>query len=194
MQDPVLASEAATALQAICSQCRANMAEHFSGLLQILEQIDKFSLKPEAANGLIKGVVMIISIMNQDQLGGAVEKVCLLQVTPLNSIMSNLSPTTPKIVKHSVTDPVLYLDRLSAVFRHVQPSNGCRTDCITPHPCRGTVESIWPVLSRCLELYQGDVRVTERTCRTIRYGQNQLNLSHTSFVQVCNPVYRSAVQ
>ena len=168
LQDPVLASEAATALQNICSQCRDHMAEHFNGLLQILEQIDKFNLKPEAANGLIKGVVMIISIMNQDQLKGAVEKVCLLQVTPLNNIMNNLSANTPKIVKHSVTDPVLYLDRLSAVFRHVQPSNGCQMNNSTPHPCRGTVESVWPVLSRCLELYQGDVRVTERTCRTIR--------------------------
>ena len=123
------------------------MAEHFTGLLQILEQIDQFSLKPEAANGLIKGVVMIISIMNQDQLKGAVEKVCLLQVNPLNSIMNNLSPTTPKIVKHSATDPVLYLDRLSAVFRHVQPSNGCRAEQAVPHPCKGTVEGIWPSLN-----------------------------------------------
>ena len=168
MQDKVLASEAATALQNISSQCRTHMAEHFNGLLQILEQIDKFNIKPEAANGLIKGVVMIISIMNKEQLKEAVEKVCLLQVNPLNNIMNNLSANTPKIVKHSPTDPVLYLDRLSAVFRHVQPSNGCVSETTTPHPCRCTVENIWPVLSRCLDLYQGDVRVTERTCRTIR--------------------------
>ena len=49
------------------------MAEHFMGLLQILEQVDSFKLKPEAANGLIKGVVMIISIMtNAEQLAEAV--------------------------------------------------------------------------------------------------------------------------
>ena len=57
------------------------MAEHFTGLILILEQIDEYNLKPEAANGLIKGVVMIISIMGQDQLCGAVEKVCLIQVS-----------------------------------------------------------------------------------------------------------------
>merc|ERR1712012_669946 len=79
----------ASALQSICSQCRNHMAEHFMGLLQILEQVDKFNLKPEAANGLIKGVVMIISIMtNPDQLSEAVEKVCVIQVTPLTSIMN----------------------------------------------------------------------------------------------------------
>ena len=84
----MIASEAATALQNICSQCRQHMADHFLGLLQILEQIDKFNLKPEAANGLIKGVVMIISIMNNNsQLSEAVEKVCLIQVTPLTRIL-----------------------------------------------------------------------------------------------------------
>ena len=141
-----------TALQAVCSQCRSRMAEHFSGLLQILEQIDQFNLKPEAANGLIKGVVMIISIMSQEQLCGAVEKVCMLQVTPLNKCMDSASSATPpKIVKHSTTDPVLYLDRLSAVFRHVQPSNGCPPGA-TAHPCKSVVEGIWPVLSRSLHL------------------------------------------
>ena len=68
LQNKTLASEAANALQNICSTCRGHMAEHFSGLLQILEQIDQFHLKPEAANGLIKGVVMIISIMTQEQV------------------------------------------------------------------------------------------------------------------------------
>merc|ERR1711911_14461 len=100
---------------------------------------------------------MIISIMSQDQLCGAVEKVCLLQITPLNACMDAASSATPpKIVKHSTTDPVLYLDRLSAVFRHVQPS-GCGRGggpSSTPHPCRPTIESLWPVLSRCLDLYQ----------------------------------------
>ena len=88
LQDPRLASQAATALQAICSQCRARMAEHFTGLIQIVEQIDQFALKPEAANGLIKGVVMIISIMNQQQLCGAVEKVCSIQVSWLELVSS----------------------------------------------------------------------------------------------------------
>ena len=71
----------------------------------------------------ILGVVVIISIMtNPDQLKEAVEKVCLIQVTPLTNIMNHITPGTemPKIVKHSVSDPALYLDRLSAVFRHIQ--------------------------------------------------------------------------
>lgn len=161
----MIASEAATALQNICSQCRQHMADHFLGLLRILEQIDQLNLKPEAANGLIKGVVMIISIMdNNSQLSEAVEKVCLIQVTPLNQILGSVGEAgdkTPlKDVKHSVSDPVLYLDRLSAVFRHIQP---CASSRAPAHPCRQTIESLWPVLSRCLHLYRNDVRITERT-------------------------------
>ena len=171
LQEPVIASEAATALQNICSQCRQHMADHFLGLIQILEQIDKFNLKPEAANGLIKGVVMIISIMNNNaQLAEAVEKVCLIQVTPLSRILDGVGEAAGeqrKVVKHSVEDPVLYLDRLSAVFRHVQP---CASSRSPAHPCRQTIESLWPVLSRCLHLYKNDVRITERTCRAIRFA------------------------
>ena len=179
LQDPALASQAATALQNISSACRQHMADHFTGLLQIIEQIDQFHLKPEAANGLIKGVVMIISIMSRDQVAGAVEKVCLIQVQPLSAIMNTGAGS--KIVKHSPSDPVLYLDRLSAVFRHVQPSNGCVAGP-QPHPCRTTVESLWPVLSRALGLYQQDVRVTERTCRTIR------SVLHKCYIETTLPV------
>ena len=31
LQDPILASEAATALQSICTKCRDQMAQHFTG-------------------------------------------------------------------------------------------------------------------------------------------------------------------
>jgi len=122
--------------------------------------------------------------MNQEQLKEAVEKVCVMQVNPLNSIMNCITgEEMPKIVKHSVTDPVLYLDRISAVFRHVQPSNECASDKVAPHPCRSTVENIWPVLSRCLEIYKGDVRVTERTCRTIRFAIRCIGVQSSNLLQ-----------
>ena len=63
-----MSSEAATALQNICSQCSQQMTTHFSGLITILESLDSFGLKPDAANGLLKGVVNIMSIMDLDQV------------------------------------------------------------------------------------------------------------------------------
>ena len=109
---------------------------------------------------------MFAIIFKLFQLEGAVVKVCELQVSPLVAIMD--APRAPKLVKNSPNDPVLYLDRLADVFRHVSPSNGCVISA--PHPCKGVVEATWPALSRCCDLYADDERITERTCRTIRYN------------------------
>jgi hypothetical protein len=43
-------------------------------LLQILEQIDQFKLKPDPAKGLVKGVSLIVSIMQKDQVIDWLEK------------------------------------------------------------------------------------------------------------------------
>ena len=67
-QDPKLSSESATALQNICSVCKRHMVPHFEGLTQILRSIDSFALKPAAANGLLKGVAVILSIMPYEQV------------------------------------------------------------------------------------------------------------------------------
>jgi len=179
LQDPPRAGEAATALQLICSKCSKHMAQHFTGLLQILEQIDSFNLKPEPAKGLVKGAAVIISIMQKDQLEEAVNKICELQVQPLAAIID--ANSSKKIVKNSPNDPVLYLDRLADVFRHVSPSNGCVVQ--RPHPCRPVVQATWPTLSRCCDHYGVDERVTERACRTIRFAIRCLGIESAWLLQ-----------
>jgi len=179
LQDPVVASEAANSLQSICSQCKEQMTQHFGGLLQILEQLDKFNLKAEPAKGLVKGAALILSIMQEkDQLDAALRKVCELQVNPLNQLMDSRSQA--KIVRNTPADPVLYLDRLADVFRYVSPSNGCRAP--TPHPCKGVVESCWPVLSRACDVYVDDERITERVCRTIRFAVRCLGVQSSGIL------------
>ena len=44
----------------------------------------------------------------------------------------------------SKSDPVLWLDRLAAIFRHVTPSVAEGQ----PHPCQPVVMEVWPVLSQ----------------------------------------------
>lgn len=55
LQQPQLASMAATALQSISTQCKDQMTEHFQGLVQIVQAMDTFNLSTEAAIGLLKG-------------------------------------------------------------------------------------------------------------------------------------------
>ena len=75
------------------------------------------------------------------------KKVCGLQLAPLTGIMD--VPRQTKIVKHSLQDPVLYLDRLSAILRHISPE----LPPGAPHPCKEAVELLWPVVSRCCDVY-----------------------------------------
>ena len=56
LQQPQLATAAANSLQNISSQCRDQMTNHFSGLLQIVQAVDSFSVSNEAAIGLLKGI------------------------------------------------------------------------------------------------------------------------------------------
>jgi len=55
LQQPLLASAAATALQAVCSACVSHMGVHFNGLVQIIQSLDTFSVSDQAAIGLLRG-------------------------------------------------------------------------------------------------------------------------------------------
>ena len=61
LQEPRLSSVSAQALQSIASMCRDHMKSHFHGLIQIAEAMDTFNLSSEAAIGLLKGNVVILT-------------------------------------------------------------------------------------------------------------------------------------
>lgn len=61
LQKKPLSTVAANALQNTCSTCKTQMASHFSGLLQIIQAIDTFSISNEAAVGLLKGMFFSLS-------------------------------------------------------------------------------------------------------------------------------------
>ncbi len=147
------------------------MTPHFEGLVQIIRSLDSFQLKPLAAAGLLKGVAVLVSGMPFDRIEMAMKTLIDLQLQPLAKLTeAAATPTgstpTPRVVKNSPSDPVLYLDRLSAVFRHinlnVEPGQG--------HPAAGlAVNDVWPVVTQVFSIYAADSRIMERTCRTLRF-------------------------
>ncbi len=197
MRDPKLSSEAATALQNVAITCRSHMLPNFEGLTQLLRTLDTFSLKPHAANGLIKGVVVILSSMPLEQVGPNLAVIVRLQLDPLRAILSNAAhaqngggqtpqqPATP-IGKNSSADPVLYLDRLATIFRYIQPV----VPSGTPHPCLPVLEEMWPVLSTTLETYPENSRVMERCCRTVRFA---VRCIRTQAAPLLEPVVKQIV-
>lgn len=90
-----------------------------------------------------------------------------LQLAPISGLLDKVgTPNGQKIVRQSTSDPVLYLDRLAAIFRHVS----LNLEPGEPHPAAGlAVQEVWPVLSRTCTTYAADARIMERTCRTMRF-------------------------
>lgn len=83
LQQPQLASAAANSLQSICSSCRVHMGVHFSGLVQIIQSLETFSISNEAAIGLLKGVSVILGRLPPEQIHQAMKEICWVQVKPL---------------------------------------------------------------------------------------------------------------
>ncbi|XP_001602761.1 transportin-3 [Nasonia vitripennis] len=157
-----LGSAASNALQSICTACPKHMASHFQGLLQIARSLDNFAISNEAAIGLLKGVAKIMSSIPKGEIDRAMKELCWFQARPLCQLIEQRVP----VVRASKTDPVLWLDRLAAIFRHTVPHID---DCNDTHPCLGAINEMWPVLSNTCTTYQQDQRVMERCCRCLKF-------------------------
>ena len=59
LQQRVLATAAADALQCVCSQCPDQMTAHFDSLVRIVTDVDSFDVSNDAAIGLLKGSSLV---------------------------------------------------------------------------------------------------------------------------------------
>ncbi|XP_069157959.1 transportin-3 isoform X2 [Procambarus clarkii] len=157
-----LATVAAKALDAVCQSCRDHIEQHFDGLMHIIASLDSFSISNEAVVGLLKGVSSILGRFPKERIKEDMKKLCLVQVSHLQKLIEENIP----IEKNSKTDPVVWLDRLAAIFRNVNPivQNGER------HPCQEVVMEVWPTLSLTFQRYSSDLRVMEHCCRCLRFA------------------------
>jgi transportin-3 len=83
LHEPQLANEAATALNNICSVCHTHLVPFLEGLVVIAQQMDAFALKANAANGILKGVTVVMNRLPPEQMQAQVRVVCWFQLAPL---------------------------------------------------------------------------------------------------------------
>ncbi|KAK2580863.1 hypothetical protein KPH14_005937 [Odynerus spinipes] len=158
-----LGTAASAALLSICTACPLHMASHFPGLLQIARSLDGFAISNDAAIGLLKGVALILARLPRAEIAPAMKELCWFQAMPLCELMQNKVP----IERGTKTDPVIWLDRLAAIFRYTNP---VPDDTNEPHPCQSVITEMWPVLSNVCTEYQHDARLMERCCRCLRFA------------------------
>ncbi|XP_050298662.1 transportin-3 [Anthonomus grandis grandis] len=159
---PGLSAAAATALQNICVTCNTCMPRYMPILLQVMHQVDNLSITNNAVIGILKGVAAIVSVMSHQEITVVLRELCFMQLTPLIQLIKQ--DVVP--IKGTTTDPVLWLDRLSAILRHVSIHSVAEGQV---HPCKPVVLDVWPVLSQAFDKYQKDIRIMERCCRSIRF-------------------------
>ncbi|XP_070539739.1 transportin-3-like [Ptychodera flava] len=161
LQTSELGSAAAHAIQCICDVLSDHMTNHFEGLLQITQAIDSFNLSHDAAIGLIKGAVVILAKQPFEKVTEGVKQLVTAQTHPLSQLVKTDGPRDGLN-----SDPAIWLDRLSAIFRYANPSisNG------QLHPCQPALMEIWPILSQIMGKYQTDERIIERCCRCLRFA------------------------
>ncbi|XP_071517144.1 transportin-3 [Panulirus ornatus] len=157
-----LATVAAKALDAVCQSCRDHIEQHFDGLMQIIASLDSFSISNEAVVGLLKGVASILGRFPRERIKEDMRKLCLVQISNLQKVIEG----NAQIDKNTKSDPVIWLDRLAAIFRNVNPvvQNG------EQHPCQEVVMEVWPTLSLTFQRYSSDLRVMEHCCRCLRFA------------------------
>lgn len=157
-----LATVSAKALDAICQSCRDHIEQHFDGLMQIIASLDSFSISNEAVVGLLKGVASILGRLPRSRIKDDMRQLCHLQITSLGKLIEENVPPE----KNTKNDPVVWLDRLAAIFRNVNPTvqNG------EQHPCQEVVMEVWPTLSLTFQKYSSDLRVMEHCCRCLRFA------------------------
>ncbi|KAB7503111.1 Transportin-3 [Armadillidium nasatum] len=148
-----LATVAAKALDAVCHSCRDHIEDHFDGLMTVAGSLDSFSVSNDAVVGLLKGVSSILGRLPREKIQVHMKNLCSVQ-------------EKKPVVKNDETDPVIWLDRLSAIFRSVNPTiqNG------EIHPCQEVVMEIWPTLAATFQQYSSDIRIMEHCCRCLRFA------------------------
>ncbi|MCL4123759.1 UNVERIFIED_CONTAM: hypothetical protein GTU68_064559 [Idotea baltica] len=160
--NPDLATVAAKALDAVCHSCRDHIEDHFDGLMTVAGSLDSFSVSNDAVVGLLKGVSSILGRLPREKIQIHMKNLCAVQVKNLQKLIQEKRP----VVKNGESDPVIWLDRLSAIFRSVNPiiKNG------EIHPCQEVVMEIWPTLAATFHQYSSDIRIMEHCCRCLRFA------------------------
>ncbi|XP_041987745.1 transportin-3 [Aricia agestis] len=163
LNDKNMAHSAATALQHICKSCREHAAAHVPTLLRAAALADDLQLPLHTGAALLRALASATGRLPHDQLALAMQEAVAQQLGGLRTLLASGA----ELRKGTRSDPVLYLDRLAALFRDVDvPPHTVDA----AHPCMPAFEDVWPVVNQIMLKYVKDGRVIERACRCVRFS------------------------
>lgn len=81
---------------------------------------------------VVTGVSIILARLPHEEITTAMRELCCFQASSLWALLADSIP----IERGTKTDPVIWLDRLAAIFKHTNPQID---DPNKPHPCQSVV-------------------------------------------------------
>jgi len=81
------------------------------------------------------GVSIILAKLPHEEIIAAITELCRFQASSLWTLLSNRR----QIERGTKTDPVIWLDRLAAIFKHTNPQID---DPNKPHPCESVLTEV----------------------------------------------------
>lgn len=141
-----------------CTCMRFYMRTVLYYLVQIIQAADSLNISNEAVIGLLKGATDVLTKMPHDHITTGVRTLCSLQTQHLSLLLEEQATTQ---LGQTRTDPCIWVDRLTAVFR----SCVVNIEAGQTHPCMPILEEVWPIVSSLCYKYKNDQRIVERICR-----------------------------
>ena len=89
--------------------------------MQIVTSLDSFIISNSAVTGFLKAVANILNRFPNERIKVHMEVLCGLQVAKLQALLQEDPSRPTSIERGSKCDPIVWLDRLSAIFRYVTP-------------------------------------------------------------------------
>ncbi|XP_052755169.1 transportin-3 [Galleria mellonella] len=180
LNDSQLTFAAATALQSMCSACRARAGEHVG----LVMGAARLALPAAAAVSVARALAAAISHLPPDQASAAMEEAVALQLEGLEGVMR--AAAAGDAVDASVcVEAAAWLDRLAALFRDVEAPPAAANAL---HPCLPALHRAWPLLQRVLDRLGADGRVAERWCRAVRFAARAAGAGGVQRLQLLQPL------
>ncbi|MFH4980451.1 hypothetical protein AB6A40_007160 [Gnathostoma spinigerum] len=212
-RSPLFVKVASESIENICGKCGKDMIKHFDSLVALIPVFESCQTKGQQMETAILALLRACSSMLNGLSGDEIARYLKALLDPQLQRLSSLLNSNPDLTSNGdhvdrteggaaeradtwlrlSSDPVLWIDRIAAVFRFVQPwhdqpanpKNAKADDNSdsSPVPWIDTANHAWLVLSPVCRKYEKNPRVIERCCRTIRFLIRSLGLQSMVFVE-----------
>ncbi|VDK43028.1 unnamed protein product [Anisakis simplex] len=214
-QNVVFVKVACEALENICDRCGKELLPYFDRLISLIPVLESAQSKGQqmetAALSLLRASGSLLNGLPGNEIAIRLKQLTEPNARRLAALIDSSASQNSQNGASFVEvnnengsdcwsrlshDPVLWIDRIAAVFRQVQPwhkqdanpaknshTKGERLADVAAVPWLDSVNVIWPVLSAVFNHYEKHIRIIEHCCRAVRFLIRSLGVQSMVFVE-----------